>query len=328
MAGPWLDGYERVPNARAEGSAYADRSYYPYQSIILLHMTVSYGASRSYISGHNVPPHGWANPYNGDLFQTVRLDRAAYALYQPQYGYHWTNKHTYLLQTELVGVPQVSVATYSDDQCRWIAQHVVVPQAEWLASIGEPVDLTQVRYHTNTSGSASEYWSGRLSEQEMADYHGLMCHIDAWGNDHWDCSAERVDLIARYARELLGTVPPAAVDSSSRRRKVLRSMESTLRPGSGPGFYVMDLTIPKAGDKVLVRIKDPARVGNHALTVVWGNGNAQHTWQGLLGDDGTGKGPFDPAIGQRGLIDRMTAPAAGLCSVISPVELVLNLDPV
>jgi len=217
-----LQGYEWIPNLRNAGSPYADRNYYNYRSVILLHMTVGMGLSKSYVSGHNVPPHLWVNPYTKDKWQTVELDRAAFALYQPQFGYHWTNKHTYLLQTEIVGVPVVSEATYTDEQCKWIGEQCVAPQAAWLKSIGEPVDLNSVRYHENTGGSASEYWGGRMAEGEMADFNGLMAHIDAWANDHWDCSAERTDRMAWYARAALGNGGPVA---PKRYKTTRRSLE-------------------------------------------------------------------------------------------------------
>lgn len=201
-----VPGYLWTPNARNAGNEYAPASYYPYKPIILLHMIVGMNLSQSYVSGHSVPPHLWGNPYNGDKFQTVELDRAAFALYQPQFGYHWTNKHAYLLQTELVGVPVVSEATYTDQQCKWIGENVIAPQVRWLNAHGLTIDLTQFRYHANTSGSASEFWSGRMSEQEMADFNGVMAHIDAWGNDHWDCSSEHIGLMINYAIAMLGGV--------------------------------------------------------------------------------------------------------------------------
>ena len=198
-----LPGYGWTSNPKNAGNPYAGQDYYAYKPVILLHQTVSMGLSQSYVSGHTVPPHLWANPYTGDKWQTIELDRAALALYQPQYGYHWTNKHDFLLQTEIVGVPVVSQATYTDAQNRWIGEQIIAPQAAWLRARDLPIDLNAVRYHANTSGSASDTWPGRFSEQEMADYNGICCHIDAWANDHWDCSAELTQEWARYAREAL-----------------------------------------------------------------------------------------------------------------------------
>jgi hypothetical protein len=202
-----LDGYLWTPNPRSAGGTYAGQGYYRYRPCILLHMTVSMSLSRSYVGVHPYPPHLWANPYTGDKWQTVELDRSALALYQPDYGYHWTNKKDYTLQTELVGVPQVNVVTYTDAHCRWIAQHVVVPQELWLRARGLTANIGNYRYHTNSSGSASVDWPGRLTEQEWADFNGLCAHIDGWAQDHWDCSVEWLNRVSQYALEILGGAP-------------------------------------------------------------------------------------------------------------------------
>lgn len=224
----FLPGYQWVTNPRNGGGTYATDG----PSSILLHMTVSKTISASYISTHQYPPHLWANPYNGDRFQTVSLDRSAFALYQPSWDVQsWTNKKGYTLQTELVGVPEVSVATYTDAQCKWIGEQVVAPQAAWLASIGKPVNLTQVRYHPNTSSSASEFWSGRMSEDEWDAFNGLCAHIDVPYNDHWDCSAERLDRIAEYARAALDGVlsPSEEEDLTPDQDKRLTNVEAMLK---------------------------------------------------------------------------------------------------
>ena len=220
----FLPGYKWVTNARNGGGAYATNG----PSSILLHMTVSMGVSESYIQRHPYPPHLWANPYNGDRFQTVTLDRSAFALYQPDYGNSWTNRKGYTLQTEIVGVPEVSVATYTDAQCRWIGEQVVAPQATWLASIGRPVNLNQVRYHPETGGSASDGWYGRMSEAEWDAFNGLDAHIDVPYNDHWDCSAERLDRIAAYARAAMGGYTEEN-ELNDTEKKQLANIEAMLR---------------------------------------------------------------------------------------------------
>ena len=170
------------------------------------------GVSASYISGHAYPPHLWANPYDGRLYQTVELDRAGYALYQPSYTVHWTNRKAFCLQTEVIGVPEVSVATWTDAQVRWIAHNVVVPQERWLRERGMTANIGNYRYHPDTSGSASEYWPGRMGDAEWGSFHGLCAHIDAVGNDHWDASAERMDHLSQYALEELGGAVPGGPD--------------------------------------------------------------------------------------------------------------------
>src|SRR5215207_1314537 len=197
-----LPGYTWIENARRGNSEYASRDYYNYRPIILLHMTVGLNLGSGYVAGHTVPPHFWINPYNGSKWQTQHPELAAKALYQPQFGYHWTNKHTYLLQTEIVGIPEVNVKTYTDAHCKWIGEESIAPQAAWLSSIGEFVDLNNVAQVHDSSGSASEHWWGRWSEQEMADFCGVGQHIRVWGNDHWDCSIEDLDRMAYYARQV------------------------------------------------------------------------------------------------------------------------------
>jgi hypothetical protein len=203
-----LAGYTWITNAHNDGGTYSGPPYYNYKPSILLHMTVSMGMSTGAIAGHPYPPHLWANVYNGERFQTVELDRSAFALYQPDYGYHWKNKKTFCLQTELVGNPVVNQETYTNSQLHWIAEFVVVPQERWLRARGLTANIGNYRYHTNSSGSASVDWPGRLTEQEWADFNGLLAHADGWGDDHWDISVERVDLISQYALEILGGAVP------------------------------------------------------------------------------------------------------------------------
>lgn len=239
-----LPGWDFVSeNPQSGGNSYSGPPYYNYKPMILLHQTVGTSLSRGYIAGHSVPPHLWYNPYTGEKWQTVELDRAALALYQPQYGYHWTNKHTYCLQTELVGVPVVNQATYSEAQCQAIARDVIVPQVLWLRQRGLPIDLSQVKYHANTSGSASVDWPGRMSEQEFADFNGVCAHIDAWGNDHWDCSAERIDLMVQYARQILdGTpIPPSKFGDTMPARLILNKDTGTQYAASADGSMLVPL---------------------------------------------------------------------------------------
>lgn len=203
MTAAQLPGFGWIDNAAGlSATGYATAG----PSMICLHMTVSMALSASYVGRHPYPPHCWANPYTGDRWQTVDLNLAAKALYQDPWA-AWANRHGWCIQTELVGVPVVDQATYTDAQLRWIAEGVVVPQARYLASIGRPVDLSQVAYHASSGGSASVDWPGRMTNAQWDGFNGLCAHIDVPGNDHWDCSVERLDVIARYARDILGTSP-------------------------------------------------------------------------------------------------------------------------
>jgi len=271
MSSGWLPGYDIVDTGRY--SNYAGQNYYPYKPIILLHMTVGMGLSRSYVAGHTVPPHLWYNVYNGDKFQTAPLDMAARALYQPQYGYHWTNKHDYLLQTELVGIPVVNQRTYNDEHCRLIAENVIVPQVLWLRENGLDVDLNSIIQIENSSGSASEYWHGRGSEQEMADFNGIAQHIWVWGNDHWDCSVERLDLMAQYAREILGQGPtpikkkviPRMISGYYRMNPKDRTQRAVWNDKDFGAVHVIDLTVVHPGGRIYHHPKDDGTVGGTKL---------------------------------------------------------------
>jgi len=183
-----------------------------YKPVFTYHQTVGMQLSKSYVAGHRVPPHNWINPYTKTKWQTQELNLAGKALYQPQYSDHWVNRHFYNIQCEIVGVPEVNVATYTEDQLKWIAEEDTVPKVRWLRENGMDLDLNQVHQVTNSSGSASEYWPGRCSEHEMAVFNGITHHIKWPGNDHWDCSVERLDRIAHYAKLVLGGSPPGVVE--------------------------------------------------------------------------------------------------------------------
>ncbi len=200
-----IPGNEWVENPNRGTAAYVRaEAGVIYKPMLTYHQTVGMDLSKSYVANHPVPPHNWINPYRKTKWQTQELDLAAKALYQQQFGDHWSNKHYFNIQCEIVGVPVVNQETYTDDQLRWIAEEDTVPKVLWLRENGMDIDLTQVHYVTNSSGSASEYWPGRCSEHEMATFNGITQHIKWPYNDHWDCSVERLDKIAQYAREILG----------------------------------------------------------------------------------------------------------------------------
>jgi hypothetical protein len=197
-----IPGYSWIGNANTSGGDYVGG----YPASICLHMTVSSGLSQSYAYSHQYPPHCWANVYTGDKWQSLDLNRSGKALYQPSYTNSYLNRKYYCIQTELVGNPVVNVETYSRQQCDWIGRNVIAPQVQALRSIGLDVNLSNVRYHQDSSGSASEYWYGRMSDAEWAAFDGVCAHIDAVGNDHWDCSVERTDLMVESAIAALGGV--------------------------------------------------------------------------------------------------------------------------
>lgn len=159
----------------------------------------------SYAQSHPYPPQSWFNPYRpSDKWQSIELDRAGLALYQGSYINSYTNRNWFCSQTELVGSPIVDTPTYSDEQCKLIGENVVAPIWQAFNSIGVVVNLDNFRYHEDSSGSASEYWYGRMSDDEWFNFNGVCAHIDVPTNDHWDVGSERVDLICQYAKAFLG----------------------------------------------------------------------------------------------------------------------------
>jgi len=203
-----IPGYQWI-GSWTSGNSYVNNGQQPK---IVLHMTVSMGLSMSYAQGHSYPPQSWANPFSGDKWQSLELDRAGMALYQPSYTNSYLNKNWFASQTELVGVPEVNVRTYSEGQVKWIGENVIAPIWQAFQSVGVNVNLDNVSYHNDSSGSASEYWPGRMSDNEWFGFNGVLCHIDAVGNDHWDCSVEDIKGMANYAKAFLGqgggTTPP------------------------------------------------------------------------------------------------------------------------
>jgi hypothetical protein len=206
MANGLLEGYQWISNPSNAGNPWIGFGYYNYPPVIVLHQTVGLSLSASYVSGHSVPPHLWYNPYNDVGFQTIPLTRAAKALYQPQYGYHYTNRSNNCFQVEIVGIPSIDAPSYNEAQNKRIGERVIAPLVRWIRNNGLSIDLNNVLSHTNTSGAASEYWPGRMSEQQWADFNGVCCHVDIWGNDHWDCGANNIVNWVRYAKLALGPV--------------------------------------------------------------------------------------------------------------------------
>ena len=158
--------------------------------------------------------------------------------------------------SELIGIPIVNQITYSDTHLRWIAEHVVVPQERWLRARGLTANIGNFKVHANTSGSASVDWHGRMGEQEWADFNGLCAHIDSWGNDHWDCSVERLDLISKYALEILGGATLSEEDELTPDEKkqlaninaLLTSLTPTIQSTYNNTFWSWGTLQPGKGD--------------------------------------------------------------------------------
>lgn len=188
-------GYSWLSNPKNGGGDYV--AGYPWR--IALHETDTSSMSAGAIMGHPYPPHIWANPFTHEKFQTVPCNRAAYALYQPPYGYAWVNKAN-ALQCEITGFAGYT-PDETDAQLHWIAENVVVPLVLFVRSQGSDVALMTDLRPPNYSMSASVDWPYRMTEDAWAGCNYVTSHVFVWGNDHWDVGAMRTDLICTYAAQ-------------------------------------------------------------------------------------------------------------------------------
>lgn len=206
-------GYEWIANPHNDGNSYIDPGYYPYPWRIALHETDSATMSPGGIAAHPYPPQIWYNPITRARYQTIRLTRAALALYQPDYGYHWCNRSK-TLQVEITGITGYS-PDETDAMLRNIAADVIVPLVLFVRSQGADIQLRTDPRPPGYGLSASVDWPYRMTEQAWADCNYVTSHLFVWGQDHWDVGAMRTDLIVKYAAadaRLSGHNPPPEED--------------------------------------------------------------------------------------------------------------------
>lgn len=203
----WLDGWDRVPNARSSGGTYVPGA--PLR--ISLHgtevMPSTVSGAYALTRRHEYPPHlwygwvptGWAGTTELVRIQSVPLTRSAFALEHRREDPH-TNKQG-ALQVELWGFA-AQFDTWPDERLKAVARDVIVPLCEYAESVGSPIDLDQV--HTVPGVHGYGYGSPlRMSWSEWAGYRGVHAHLDVPGNRHWDTGTLDVPRIAALAREMM-----------------------------------------------------------------------------------------------------------------------------
>jgi hypothetical protein len=206
MVNAWVAGAERIDGAK-DGATYREPGV-PWR--VVWHTMEapeddpntpsdegwSVAQARSYIAGHQWPPHLWALYLHDHVFQTVPLNLAAYALVHDWSGYPETN-HAHAIQIEVLGY----AAQGLDDPglCEWLGRRVLKP----IMDAGVPVDLTNLARSTGSDGYGVN-GAVRMSSSTWYAFDGLCGHANVPKNSHWDPGVARYDLIARAA----GTQPP------------------------------------------------------------------------------------------------------------------------
>lgn len=191
---------EWVPNNRNSGGTYADDGIdYPWR---LVYHEIQGGTNPGVIGSHPYPPHIWYSADRRILFQTVPLARSAFALYQASTAPYRTNKAR-AIQVELEG--------YSDfvanEPMRWldnIAEDVLIPVAQWVATQGGSLDILNLPEPWQVPGSAYTDAPQRFEPTQWAKFNGVCAHANVpMGDDHWDTGAMDIWRISQHAALLI-----------------------------------------------------------------------------------------------------------------------------
>lgn len=187
-----------VPNAHNGGGTYDPEGWgYPYR--IVAH-TIEGSANPGMIEAHQSPPQLWYRPATRVLYQTIPLSRSGFAMWQPPYAAHYTNK---------ARAVQVEIDGFSADTADWpvewlnnIAWDVIAPICRWVATFGGggSIDLARAPAPGPIPGSASVDAPQRMTEQEWAVFTGFCSHRHIPGNgDRWDTGSLDTPRIAGHA---------------------------------------------------------------------------------------------------------------------------------
>lgn len=214
--GIWLPTAERIANPFSNGGTYVDDPEVPWRFVA---HTVqgeprTIAAARSMIADHDNPPHLWYMPRHRWLAQTVRLDRSARALLQPDApGSLKTNKMK-AIQLEIFG--------YAEDTPRWpaawwrsIGEDVLVP----LIKAGFDIDLRQVAATTGNDGYGVR-GKVRMTWTAWLHFGGVCCHANVPGNSHWDIGKGDLWAIANAANEVLNPAPEEEEEEMANKREI------------------------------------------------------------------------------------------------------------
>lgn len=187
----WLDGVERIPNARAGGGTYVAGVPWKFCAHTTEVVPSAVDGARAMARRHEYPPHLWAWPEKDWVGQTVPLDRAAFALKHPA-GTPETNKLR-VIQVELIG-RAADTPGWPLEWWEWIGRRVLRP----VIAAGYSINLGNVAPTTGNDGYGV-HGRVRLSRAAFRVFDGVLCHANVPDNEHWDLGDGRLDLIARGA---------------------------------------------------------------------------------------------------------------------------------
>lgn len=152
------------------------------------------------ITRHAYPPHVWYDPSSRRGYKSVDFGKSAFALKHRSWEPH-TNKMG-ALQVEVYG-RAASLHTLSEAELRNIALDVVVPFAEFAASKGKPINLSNVITERSSSSGYGYAAPQRGSWDWWRTFDGICGHRHVPGNSHWDPGGLNIEKIAYYARVAL-----------------------------------------------------------------------------------------------------------------------------
>lgn len=201
-----VPGFKWVTNARNGGGTYGT-DFYPYPWRLLMH-TMEGWLSEGTAGRHPYPPHLWYSPRTRERFQTVPLDRSAFALYQDNNGEHYTNKAC-CIQVEIEGWAS-EASEWPQAWLDYLVDDVVVPIIVTLRTqLGGDINLSNIADIGAIPGSANAYAPQRmLPESEWADFDGLCSHRHVPQNDHWDTGGLNLHYVAWRAAKILNPPEP------------------------------------------------------------------------------------------------------------------------
>lgn len=187
-----MSGFERLPNAKSEGGTYEDDVPWRFVTHTTEVIPSSIAGARGLAMRHEFPPHLWVWPEERWKAQTVRLDRAAFALKHPA-GTPATNKMR-ALQVEIIGYAS-RTPVWPLEWWDWLGREVLRPVIE----AGYFINLNHVAPTTGQDGAGTG-GTVRMSRSEWRSFDGLCCHANVPDNSHWDIGAGRLPRMAAAAR--------------------------------------------------------------------------------------------------------------------------------